>query len=551
VAVSSEDGQPVIEGRILHRLLEKLETMKEALEGRVFDVIGEVLSLNDVNLPDMLRDAAYDHGRLEEYLKQIDRIDPLELKKYEEVTGIALARSYVNFTKFQTNNVETEEKRLMPCYVEAQFLAAAKEIGLRVEPRADSLWRIDYVPADLRSDRLRSAQRLGKPESSYRKLTFHKHHLEQAIHADAVLLGPGHPLYAAVDEKLNEKLAHLQASIACYLDPTTTEPYLLHFFEISIRGKDSKGNDIPLYGELVTVYEQHNQFEIFPSDHLLNLPAHPNPPTIENSISYQAAADYLKRTYQLDCRTRCQQERQHFARVCREYLERSFEVRIKRAQEHAMKLMAEASTKPEFKLAADEASRQVDNLQRQKKERLNSLHRLEIVRTGPVHHIATAIVLPPNTATELQLADPAAELDPQLRKKSELAAEEFVVAALKQEGFEHIERIGHLKLGFDIRAHRVDQTTGELIVKRIEVKGRAQGHPILLTTNEWYKAQQLADTYWLYVVWDPLGAKPELVRVQNPAAKLDLAKREITTTRFYEIPADAIFAAAKEISKEH
>ncbi len=48
VATESEEGQPIVEGRILHRLLEKLDQMNEALEGRVFDVIGEVLSLNDV-----------------------------------------------------------------------------------------------------------------------------------------------------------------------------------------------------------------------------------------------------------------------------------------------------------------------------------------------------------------------------------------------------------------------------------------------------------------------------------------------------------------------
>jgi SNF2 family DNA or RNA helicase len=55
VATDSEEGEPIIEGRILHRLLEKLDQMRDALAGRVFDVIGEVLSLNDVNLPEMLR----------------------------------------------------------------------------------------------------------------------------------------------------------------------------------------------------------------------------------------------------------------------------------------------------------------------------------------------------------------------------------------------------------------------------------------------------------------------------------------------------------------
>lgn len=153
VATQSEDGQPIIEGRILHRLLEKLDQMKDALKGRVFDVVGEVLSLNDVNLPEMLRDAAYDPRRLDEYIDQIDRIDPNRLKQYEEATGIALARAHVDFTQFQKKNLEIEERRLMPRYIESYFIAAAPEVGLKVEPRADGLWRIEHVPADLRSDR--------------------------------------------------------------------------------------------------------------------------------------------------------------------------------------------------------------------------------------------------------------------------------------------------------------------------------------------------------------------------------------------------------------
>jgi len=111
------------------------------------------------------------------------------------------------------------------------------------------------------------------------------------------------------------------------------------------------------------------------------------------------------------------------------------------------------------------------------------------------------------------------------------------------EGFPQgrIERVGHLKSGFDIRAHKIaDEATGEVFVKRVEVKGRLRGQPIRLTTNEWYKAQQLAETYWLYVVWGPLGDSPELVRIHNPVAKLDHAKREIVAARFYEISAEAI-----------
>ena len=139
IAAESDEGQPVIEGRILERLLEKLEQMRTVLADRVFDVIGEVLSLNDVNLPEMLREAANDPRRLQEYLDRIEKVDPKLLLQYEQATGIALARANVDFSGFQRANVEAEERRLMPRYVEDQFIKACAEIGLRVEARADGL----------------------------------------------------------------------------------------------------------------------------------------------------------------------------------------------------------------------------------------------------------------------------------------------------------------------------------------------------------------------------------------------------------------------------
>lgn len=167
----------------------------------------------------MLRNCAYDPKRLEEYIDQIDRIDPARLEAYEEATGIALARANVDFSAFQSANFEAEQRRLMPGYVEAQFEAAAEEVGLRLERRADGLWRIEHVPVDLRSERLESVRWLGKAEASYRKITFQEKHLEQDAHLDAVLMGPGHPLYAAVDERLNRKLAPLLGQTALYVDP--------------------------------------------------------------------------------------------------------------------------------------------------------------------------------------------------------------------------------------------------------------------------------------------------------------------------------------------
>jgi len=77
---------------------------------------------------------------------------------------------------------------------------------------------------------------MGKPETAYRKITFHKSHLEEDQHFDAILLGCAHPLYGAVEERLNEKLAPLVGSSALYVDPAAETPYRIHFFEISVRG---------------------------------------------------------------------------------------------------------------------------------------------------------------------------------------------------------------------------------------------------------------------------------------------------------------------------
>ena len=362
VATESEEGQDIIEGRILERLLWKLDQMREVLADRVFDVIGEVLSLNDVNLPEMLREAAYDPRRLDEYLDLIEKVDPAKLRQYEQVTGIALARGSVDFSAFERANFEAEERRLMPRYVEDHFEKACRVVGLRVEPRADGLWRIEHVLADLRSDRLLAVKRLGKPKTEYRKVTFHKEHLEQDQHLDAEIMGPGHPLYAAVDERLGEVLAGEAGALAVFVDAAAHLPYRLHFFEMAIRGQSDKGRPEQLHGELVAVREElgaaadaSGRFEVFPADCLLDLPTHPAPPAELDPVDPSPASDFLRSTYQTARRRKCQEERLRFVQVCREYLTDSFKARIRAAQDRVMALKRREQDSPEVALARQRA----------------------------------------------------------------------------------------------------------------------------------------------------------------------------------------------------
>jgi len=556
VTSGSEEGQPVIEGRILERLLEKLDQMRAVLADRVFDVIGEVLSLNDVNLPDMLREAAHDPRRLDEYLDRIERIDPARLQQYELATGIALAKANVDFSGFQRTNAEVEERRLMPRYVEQHFLAACREVGLKVEPRADGLWRVEHVLADLRSDRLSAVRKLGKPDASYRKITFHKEVLDQDQHLDAVLVGPGHPLYAAVDERLNELLSPIAGGVAVFVDPVSDSPCHLHFFELAIRGQNSKGEPQTLHGELVAVREDlaapassHDRFCVVPADCLLDLPAHQAPPDSVEPIEPTPASDFLKSTYQMERRARCQEERKHFVEVCRQYLEQSFDARMRAAQDRVMALRAREASSPEIALARQRAENDLADLERTRRERFDGLERLTLARHGPVRHLATALVVPATMAAGVPIGLAPEDVDPEVRRRSEKAAEDLIVAFETARGWD-CERVGHLKIGFDVRSlGPADSQTGYRDpvegIRRIEAKGRTRGQPIRLTTNEWFKATQLGDSYWLYVVWDPLG-NPDAIplMIRNPVKHLDHAKREVVAARYYDIPASAVESAA-------
>ena len=64
-------------------------------------------------------------------------------------------------------------------------------------------------------------------------------------------------------------------------------------------------------------------------------------------------------------------------------------------------------------------------------------------------------------------------------------------------------------------------------VRYIEVKGRAGVGDVELSHNEWLKAQQLGDDYWLYVVSNALTA-PDLQPLQNPAQRMRSRMRQAT-----------------------
>lgn len=530
-----------IEGQIMNKLLEKLDDMRQALGGRVFDVIGLVLKLNDINLEEIIREALVNPRHISSYEDRISRIDPGKLAELEEKTGIALAVSHVNLERVRQRDHRSAERRLMPEYVEQFFLAAAKAVGLRVERRADTLYRVDHVPERLRAPGLASVRRHGSPQPSYRKLTFRKEQTRELQHLDAELLSPGHPLFAAVTEVLEQKLGSALGWAAPFVDPAAPHPYRLHFYVIPILGEDAPHEQEVIHARLAVVLESaESGIELAPPDVLHDLtpadelpPNVPAPPTLEELSRVQR---WLVAHVQFPLAEEQRQQREREVEIRRRYLEEAFEASIKAARSRWAKLAARvAAGEEEFTLARNEALKRVEELEHRRAEKLAALGHLRVVRPGPLHYLGTALVVP--------AMDP--EVSDLMRRDEDVerAAMEYVLAYERRRGWEP-EDVSRLRdgSGFDIRSLGPADAEGRRPVRRIEVKGRAGRGDVVLTPNEWLQARRHGETYYLYVVWNALGPNPELKIIPNPARNLAGTVQELVQVQGYRVPAQAIDA---------
>jgi hypothetical protein len=82
-------------------------------------------------------------------------------------------------------------------------------------------------------------------------------------------------------------------------------------------------------------------------------------------------------------------------------------------------------------------------------------------------------------------------------------------------------------LGYDIKSTDCNTT------RFIEVKGRGYEGDVLLTENEWKKAGELGNTYFLYVILNCITNIPTLYIIQNPSKLttkyIDLEKKHIVS----------------------
>ncbi|MCP9455924.1 MAG: SNF2-related protein, partial [Nitrospira sp.] len=193
-----------IEGRVLQRLLEKLQEIRDALDDdAVFNVVGEVLPAAHVER--VLRD--YYAGRLgdadlEERL--LRNVDEREFRRICQNALEGLASKQLNLEMLIERRARAQERRVVPETVARFIREAAPDAGLEVKPVAHlpHTFEPGRTPPRLREYERAADWKLPAlanryPRCSTDRETAERHNLEWVT--------PGHPLFEAIRRHTYDK----------------------------------------------------------------------------------------------------------------------------------------------------------------------------------------------------------------------------------------------------------------------------------------------------------------------------------------------------------
>lgn len=225
------------EGQVYARLLDKLETARQTLGGKVYDVLGEFFEARA--LRDMFMEAIRYGERPEVRQRLFTAIDgAVDRQRIEALVARAkLTREGLDvatITALREDMERAEARRLQPRYIRAFFAEAFARASGVMRHRETGRYEVRRVPAILRHrDRL-----IGRGDPvlpRYERICFDKVDIP-GTH-QAVLVAPGHPLLdAAIDLPL-ERYRNLLGQGAVLIDEHDqgTEPRVLVYLEHSIR----------------------------------------------------------------------------------------------------------------------------------------------------------------------------------------------------------------------------------------------------------------------------------------------------------------------------
>jgi hypothetical protein len=530
------------EGRVLHKLFERLQSIEKDLDpqqtGKIFNVLGDVFPANQ--LERMLREM-YARNLSEDVIKSriVEQVDQARFRRITHSTLEGLATRSLNLSAIVGKSAEAKERRLVPEVVEGFFLDAGPLIGVfpKEAAKGKHVYRIGRIPRQLWPTGERLEPRFGKLGKEYKQVVFDKQFLTE----DATLewVTPGHPLFEAVREDLAGVVGPDLERGAVFYDVHRTEPARLDVYSAAIR--DGLGNI--LHRRLFVVETAlDGAMEIRQPTAFLDLvPAEPGteagtddglpgPEAVEQALIDRALQPFLREI---------EHARLKEIETISTHVEISLKELIHRQNLRMIELHSSDQSRENNPLLAaniKQVEDRLDELNGRLERRRAEIERERQCTIADIQRHGRAWVMPHPERL-------APRMEAMVRDDAvERMAVDMVTAYEEARGWS-VTSVENDDRGFDLisrRLHPEDPETA-VEVRFIEVKGRSSVGEIALTTNEYKTATRLKSDYWLYVVFH-CGGQPEIRIIQNPAR---LGWEPLVKIEHYHVGAKSILEASQ------
>jgi len=550
------------EGDVFGVLLKKLENQGEALDGRVFDVLGAVVderSLRDL-LIDSIRYAEDPQRRLELQQRREDLFNPERWR--EAIAKNALNTVILDHQHLLTVKAEMEKaeaRKLQPYFIHAFFEQALKRAGGELRQREQGRYEIPHVPALVRERAKHQAQRDARNRQAvlprYERVCFDKDHIRIEGRPDATpadLVHPGHPLMRTlIAQTVDELLPQLkQGGVLVDRTDDGLEPHLLFLLDHQVKEGRHSERTLSRRLQFVRIRPDGRATQAGWAPHLDLEPI--------SSADRKLVADLLRapwitqdlETLALD-HANAELVPRHFAEVRDrrvQWVERTAEAvrdRLVRGINYWTDKYEDWKRKQQAGqdqgLNLNKARRTIEEMRARlatREEELNDMR--HVVNTQPVV-AGGALVIPAGLLAQRK-GETGWTADAAARERIERMAMEAVMAAERAKGHTVVD-VSAEKCGWDITS--IPPSDGERIPDslHIEVKGRAKGQTtVTVTKNELLYALNQRDKFVLAIVLvdgertegpfylrEPFSQPPDQAEASRNMDLRDLLQRSTTT----------------------
>ena len=493
-----------IEGRVLQRLLSKLQEIRDALDDdAVFNVVGEVLPA--AQMERVLRD--FYAGKLGEEDLEDRILRDVDEGRFRDICQTALeglAAKKLNLEMLVERRARAQERRVVPETI-ARFLsesAGNAALNLNSVSNLQHTFQPGRTPTALKryerdSDWHFSDILTRYPRLSTDRETAEAHNLEWVT--------PGHPLFEALRRHCVETSRGVFATGACFHSLDHDAPARLDFYRARV--VDGLGHVVHERLFVVELAET-GEPRLREPDILGNLtPASP-PGDLPAAASLPEATGWLNERALGPFIEEVRSERLEEVDRIAEHVELSLTEVLGRIDQEIGRSSEDVDkqiTGAEGRLAQAEVRH--DEAMARRDRRRQELTQQKALTLQGVERLASALVLPhpDREAPEVKHLRPNAE--------TEMIAMKVVMEYETAQGRQVFD-MHEKNLGYDVTS--LDVESGEL--RLIEVKGlAAETGTILLTPNERRVAEDRRDCYWLYIVTN-CAAEPQLQElIEDPA----------------------------------